>query len=61
MSNILDTTDIVNAIITIEKDCEQEDGFGKMPEPDYKKFYNRVKGLMELVKENVVKSGYQRF
>lgn len=29
MSNILDTTDIVNAIITIEKDCEQEDGFGK--------------------------------
>lgn len=24
------------------------DGFGKMPDPDYKKFYERVKGLMAL-------------
>jgi hypothetical protein len=61
MSNILDTTDIVNAIKTIEKDCEQDKRIGIMSEPDYKKFYNRVKGLMELVKENVVKSGSQRF
>jgi hypothetical protein len=53
MGNILNTTDIVNAIKTIEKDCEQIDGFGKMTDPDYKKFYERVKGLMSLVEENL--------
>ena len=53
MANILNTTDIVNAIKTIDKDCEMVDGFGKMPDPDYKKFYNRVKGLMTLVEENL--------
>ena len=53
MSNILNTTDIVNAIKTIDKDCEMVDGFGKIPDPDYNKFYNRVKGLMTLVEENL--------
>ena len=55
MSNILDTTDIVNAIKTIEKDCERI--FQKMSGPDYKKFYERVKGLMSLIEENNRKVG----
>jgi hypothetical protein len=53
MANILNVNDIVNSIKKIEKDCEMVDGFGKMPDPDYKKFYERVKGLMSLVEENV--------
>ena len=53
MANILNVNDIVNSIKTIEKDCENVDGFGKMPDPDYKKFYERVKGLMALVEENL--------
>jgi hypothetical protein len=53
MANILNVNDIVNSIKKIEKDCERVDGFGKMPDPDYKKFYERVKGLMSLVEENV--------
>jgi hypothetical protein len=50
--NILNTMDIINSIKKIEKDCELVDGFGKMPDPDYKKFYERVKGLMTIVEEN---------
>jgi len=50
--NILNTMDIINSIKKIEKDCERVDGFGKMPDPDYKKFYERVKGLMTIVEEN---------
>lgn len=53
MDNKLSVNDIVNSIKTIEKDCEMVDGFGKMPDPDYKKFYERVKGLMSLVEENI--------
>jgi predicted adenine nucleotide alpha hydrolase (AANH) superfamily ATPase len=54
MANILNVSDIVNSIKTIEKDCEMVDGFGvKMSDPDYKKFYERVKGLMALVEENL--------
>jgi hypothetical protein len=53
MANILNVNDIVNSIKKIEKDCERVDGFGKMPDPDYKKFYERIKGLMSLVEENV--------
>ena len=53
MSNILNINDIVNSIKTIEKDCESVDGFGKMSDPDYKKFYERVKGLMSLLEENL--------
>jgi len=54
MANILNLSDIVNSIKTIEKDCEVVDGFGGgMLDPDYKKFYERVKGLMSLVEENL--------
>ncbi len=56
MNNILNTTDIVNAIKTINKDCEKGSGYGQpygRPSIDYEKFYNRVKGLMALVEENV--------
>ncbi len=52
MANILHVNDILNSIKAIEKDCEIVDGFGKMPDPDYKKFYERVKGLMVLLEEN---------
>ena len=51
MANILNVNDIVNSIKKIEKDCERVDGFGKMPETDYKKFYERVKGIMSLVED----------
>jgi hypothetical protein len=56
MANILNVSDIVNSIKTIEKDCEVIDGFGgrRMLDPDYKKFYERVKGLMSLVEENLI-------
>lgn len=57
MDNKLSVNDIVNSIKTIEKDCERVDGFGKMPDPDYKKFYERVKGLMSLVEENINRGG----
>jgi len=54
MSNILNMTDIVKSVKTIEKDCECEEGkSGKLKEPDYEKFYNRIKGLMVLVEENI--------
>ena len=54
MANILNVSDIVNSIKTIEKDCGMVDGFGvKISDPDYKKFYERVKGLMSLVEENL--------
>ena len=53
MSNILNTDDVLNSIKKIEKDCERVDGYGKMPDPDYKKFYERVKGLMSLLEENI--------
>lgn len=53
MANILNVSDIVNSIKTIEKDCEMIDGPEKMTDPDYKKFYERVKGLMLLVEENL--------
>ncbi len=56
MSNILNTTDIVNAIKTINKDCEKGTGYGQpygRPSIDYEKFYERVKGLISLVEENL--------
>jgi hypothetical protein len=56
MGNILNTTDIVNSIKTIDKDCEKGTGYGQpygQPSIDYEKFYNRVKGLMSLVEENL--------
>jgi hypothetical protein len=52
MGNILNTDDIINAIKKIEKDCELGDGFGKVT-IDHVKFYERVKGLMVLVEENL--------
>jgi hypothetical protein len=54
MENILNTTDIVNAIKTIEIESYEVT-------IDHEKFYERVKGLISLVKENLVKSGFQRF
>jgi hypothetical protein len=56
MGNILNTTDIVNSIKTIDKDCEKGTGYGQpygKPSIDYEKFYERVKGLMSLVEENL--------
>jgi hypothetical protein len=56
MGNILNTTDIVNSIKTIDKDCEKGTGYGQpygQPSIDYEKFYERVKGLMSLVEENL--------
>jgi|688.fasta_scaffold825198_2 hypothetical protein len=52
MGNILNTDDIINAIKKIEKDCELGAGFGKVT-IDHAKFYERVKGLMVLVEENL--------
>ena len=57
MSSKLNTRDIIDSIIKIEKDCEMVDGFGKMPDPDYKKFYERVKGLMSLAENLEPKPG----
>ena len=51
---------IKDLLKTIEKDCERVDGFGKMPDPDYKKFYERVKGLMSLVEENINRGDYPK-
>ena len=53
MSNTLNVNDIVNSIKTIEKDCERVNELGTITDLDYKKFYERVKGLMSLVEENV--------
>jgi hypothetical protein len=54
MANILNVIDIVNSIKTIEENCKMVDGYGvKNPDPDYEKFYERVKGLMSLVEENL--------
>lgn len=47
----LKISDIINSFKVIEKDCEQVDGHGKLPDPDYKKFYDRVMGLMILLEE----------
>jgi hypothetical protein len=52
MGNILNTDDIINSIKKIEKDCELGAGFGKVT-IDHAKFYERVKGLMVLVEENL--------
>lgn len=52
MANILNEKDIVNSIKTIEKDCEMVNELGKT-DLDYEKFYQRVKGLMSLVEENL--------
>ena len=49
--------DVINSIKTIEKDCERVDGHGKLPEPDYAKFYHRVKGLMVILEETTKKTG----
>jgi hypothetical protein len=57
MANILNVNDIVNSIKKIEKDCERVDGFGKLPDPDYKKFYERVKGLIALAENLEPKPG----
>ena len=48
----LKISDIINSVKAIEKDCERVDGHGKLPDPDYKKFYNRVMGLMILLEES---------
>ena len=53
MGNTLNVNDIVNSIKTIEKDCETVNSFGIKTDIDYKKFYERVKGLMSLAEENV--------
>ena len=53
MGNTLNVNDIVNSIKTIEKDCETVNSFGIKTDLDYKKFYERVKGLMSLAEENV--------
>ena len=57
MSNKLNIRDIIDSIREIEKDCERVDGFGKMPDPDYKKFYERVKGLITLAENLEPKPG----
>ncbi len=57
MSNKLEVRDIINSIEQIEKDCEQVNRHGENPEPDYKKFYERVSGLMLLSKEVDNKKG----
>ena len=49
--------DVINSIKTIEKDCERVDGHGKLPEPNYAKFYHRVKGLMVILEETTKKTG----
>jgi len=49
--------DVINSIKTIEEDCEVKDGHGTLPDPDYKKFYERVKGLMTFLEESARKSG----
>jgi hypothetical protein len=62
MSNLYNIKDIVNSIKTIEKDCEieriKESASGnwehqKNTEIDHKKFYERMKGLMILLEENL--------
>ena len=52
MGNILNTDDIINAIKKIEKDCELGAGVGKVT-IDHAKFYERVKGVMAFVEENL--------
>jgi hypothetical protein len=49
--------DVINSIKTIEQDCEQIEDNGVTLDPDYKKFYERVKGLMIFLEESTRKSG----
>jgi hypothetical protein len=52
MSNILNITDIVDAIKKIEQSCNIG-GHDRTRNTDHKKFYEQVKGLMSLVEVNL--------